>query len=62
MASLHKKQHRPSDRTEAWLARQGFGRAGDGGRERGEDDALCAGVAVLVGKGPPVAVDLEQHL
>jgi len=31
---------RIADRAEAWLARQGFGRAGDGGRERGEDDAL----------------------
>ena len=31
---------RISDRAEAWLARQGFGRVGDGGRERGEEDAL----------------------
>ena len=31
---------RAFDRSEAWLARQGFGRMGDGGRERGEEDAL----------------------
>jgi len=31
---------RIADRSEAWLARQGFGRAADGGREHGEDDAL----------------------
>ncbi len=31
---------RIADRAEAWLAQQGFGRAGDGGRERGEEDAL----------------------
>ena len=31
---------RIADRAEAWLARQGFGRAGDGGGDRGEEDAL----------------------
>ncbi|MCO4774083.1 MAG: transposase [Deltaproteobacteria bacterium] len=31
---------RIADRAEAWLARQGFGRAGDGGRGRGEEGAL----------------------
>ena len=33
---------RIADRAEAWLARQGFGRAGDGRGERGEEDALLA--------------------
>ena len=31
---------RIAERAEAWLARQGLGSAGDGGDERGEDDAL----------------------